>query len=44
MSNRVEVHTPAPDFKLPGMDGSTVTLADFKGDKHVVLIFNRGFQ
>jgi peroxiredoxin len=33
----------APDFELIDPEGQTVRLSDFKGAKHVVLIFNRGF-
>ena len=29
----------APDFSLPAQDGSTVSLADFKGKQNVVLYF-----
>jgi peroxiredoxin Q/BCP len=28
---------PAPDFRLPGSDGKTYKLSDFKGKKAVVL-------
>ena len=28
---------PAPDFSLPGSDGKTYTLSDFKGKEAVVL-------
>jgi peroxiredoxin len=31
--------TPAPDFTLPGLDGSEVTLEDFRG-KRVLLVFS----
>jgi peroxiredoxin Q/BCP len=34
-----EVGKPAPAFKLPSSTGETVTLADFKGNKIVVLYF-----
>lgn len=33
----------APDFALKDTEGRTVRLSDFRGDKHVVLVFNRGF-
>jgi len=36
--SRVELHAQAPDFR-----GQTVRLADYRGQKHVVLVFNRGF-
>jgi len=41
--SRVEVHTQAPDFALEDLSGQTVRLADYQGQKHVVLVFNRGF-
>lgn len=34
---------PAPDFEMTDSEGETVRLSDFKGKKHVVLVFNRGF-
>lgn len=34
---------PAPDFTLPDWRGQPVSLSDFRGRKHVVLVFNRGF-
>ncbi len=33
----------APDFELADTGGRPVRLLDFRGKKHVVLIFNRGF-
>jgi cytochrome oxidase Cu insertion factor (SCO1/SenC/PrrC family) len=33
----------APDFTLPDADGRPVTLADYRGQKPVVLIFYRGY-
>ncbi|MBM9538240.1 redoxin domain-containing protein [Desulfobulbus alkaliphilus] len=40
---RVQVNTQAPDFSLPDLQGRTVTLSDFFGHRHVVVVFNRGF-
>ena len=37
-------HTLAPDFTLNNTQGQSVTLSDYRGDKHVVLVFNRGFM
>jgi peroxiredoxin len=33
------IGTPAPDFKLPGVDGKTYTLASFKNAPVLVLVF-----
>ncbi|WP_369184118.1 peroxiredoxin [Streptomyces sp. Y1] len=35
----IEVGTQAPDFELSDQHGQTVRLADFRGAKHVVLVF-----
>jgi mycoredoxin-dependent peroxiredoxin len=39
----VEINTQAPAFILPDFNGRSVSLADFKGRKNVLLVFNRGF-
>ena len=39
---RVE-STPAPEFELVDSEGRMVSLSSYKGSRHVVLIFNRGF-
>jgi len=42
--SKVSLHSPAPDFTLEGFTGNPVTLSDFRGDKNVLLVFNRGFM
>jgi peroxiredoxin len=34
----------AQDFTLNDKDGNPVSLSDFRGEKYVVLVFNRGFM
>jgi peroxiredoxin len=41
--SKVTIDKPAPDFSLSDFEGRLVRLADFRGQKHVVLVFNRGF-
>jgi peroxiredoxin len=41
--SELELKSPAPDFTLTDYRGETVRLAQFKGQKHVFLVFNRGF-
>jgi cytochrome oxidase Cu insertion factor (SCO1/SenC/PrrC family) len=40
--DRVKVGQPAPDFTLQNVDGTNVSLSDFRGKKSVVLVFYRG--
>jgi len=40
---KVQLNTPAPDFTLSDVNDKSVRLADFRGRKNVVLVFNRGF-
>ncbi len=40
---RVELNTPAPDFTLNDFTGKSISLADFRGNKNVLVVFNRGF-
>jgi peroxiredoxin len=40
---RVSLHQTAPEFTLPDFSGAPVSLSDFRGEKNVLLVFNRGF-
>jgi peroxiredoxin len=33
---------PAPDFRMADTEGKMIRLSDYRGQKHVVLVFNRG--
>ena len=39
---RVAAGTEAPLFALESFGGETVTLADYRGEKNVILVFYRG--
>jgi peroxiredoxin len=39
---RVAIGMPAPPFTLPDQDEKLVSLSDFHGDRHLLLIFVRG--
>ena len=39
---KVSIGAPAPPFALPDQDGNPVSLSDFQGDRHLLLIFVRG--
>ena len=41
---KIQEATVAPDFTLVDTRGKRVTLSSFQGDRHVVLVFNRGFM
>jgi peroxiredoxin len=41
---KIQEATTAPDFALIDTQGQSVTLSDYRGKKHVVLVFNRGFM
>ncbi len=43
MGKRVELNATAPDFTLDDWRGQPYHLSDFRGNKHVILVFNRGF-
>jgi len=39
-----ELGATAPDFTLTDTHGQEVRLSAYQGQKHVVLVFNRGFS
>jgi peroxiredoxin len=39
---RVEIGKPATEFALPDQDGNIVRLSDYKGKRHLLLVFVRG--
>ncbi len=41
---QISVGSVAPDFVLPSLRGEPVRLSDFRGRKHVVLVFLRSFR
>lgn len=43
MPKTIPLDKPAPGFKLEDFNGRSVQLKDFRGRRHVVLVFNRGF-
>jgi peroxiredoxin len=40
---KVALDRTAPDFQLNDFNGKPVRLTDFRGQKHIILVFNRGF-
>lgn len=40
---KVDLDTPAPDFELVDFHGTPFRLSDLRGERHVLLVFNRGF-
>lgn len=40
----VEVNKQAPDFEIEDFKGVKFQLSDFKGDKNVLIVLNRGFS
>lgn len=43
MAKQVSIGQTAPDFELTDVQGNTVRLSDYRGKKHVLLVFARGF-
>ncbi len=40
---QIEEGTIAPDFELKDTNNNSVRLSQFRGEKIIVLVFNRGF-
>jgi len=40
---RISLNTQAPDFRLEDFTGRPIRLSDYRGARHVILVFNRGF-
>lgn len=40
---KVSLNAQAPDFTLINFEEQPISLTDFKGEKQVLLVFNRGF-
>jgi peroxiredoxin len=43
MARKITMNQPAPDFTLEDLHGEPVQLSSFRGEKIVLLVFNRGF-
>lgn len=41
---KVSLQEPAPDFSLEDYQGEEIRLSQFNGEKHVLLVLNRGFS
>jgi len=41
--SKIALNKPVPKFELDDYMGQLVKLVDFRGQKNVVLVFNRGF-
>ncbi len=41
---KVSINTPAPNFTLKDFAGQPITLVDYREQRNVLLVFNRGFM
>jgi peroxiredoxin len=44
MAKKIKIDQIAPDFTLEDIHGNSVQLSSFRGEKIVLLVFNRGFM
>ncbi len=40
---KLKKNTAAPDFTIKDVDGEEFKFSDFKGDKNLYIVLNRGF-
>jgi peroxiredoxin len=43
MTEQFSLGQNAPDFELTDVQGRTIHLSDYRQEKHVILVFTRGF-
>jgi peroxiredoxin len=41
--SQIKLNQAAPNFELQNFKGKTIRLSDYKNNKNVILVFNRGF-
>ena len=41
---KIQEGSTAPDFTLTDTQDQSITLSDYRGQKNVILVFNRGFM
>ena len=44
MEKKIRIKQIAPDFTLDDLHGNPVRLSSFRGEKIILLVFNRGFM
>ena len=44
MSEKIAINLAVADFTLSDWQGNPVSLSDFKGKQHVLVVLNRGFM
>ena len=44
MHQAPEIGATAPDFSIPDVEGNTVSLEHYHGEKAILLVLNRGFN
>jgi peroxiredoxin Q/BCP len=44
MIEQTAIGQAAPDFELTDVQGKAVRLSNYRGERHVLLVFTRGFM